>query len=66
MVGECESSAAAVAEVERLRPSVVLLSVRLPDSTGLEACRQIIDLAPRTRVIMLTSHLTEVESQEVV
>ena len=61
VVGEFESSAAAVAEVERLRPNVVLLSVSLADSTGLEACRQIIGLAPRTRVIMLTSHLTDEE-----
>ncbi len=55
VVGECETGEAAVAAVERLNPRVVLLSVSLPDMSGFVACRRILDLAHRTRVVLLTS-----------
>jgi len=43
-------------QAERLRPTVVVMDVRLPDRSGIEACREIRAAAPDTRVIMLTSY----------
>jgi two-component system response regulator DevR len=46
----------AVSQVEQLAPDVVVLDIRLPGGNGLEACRQIKDLRPDTRIIVLTSY----------
>jgi len=59
VVGEAASVAGAVAEARRCRPDVALLDVRLPDGSGVEACRQIRAERPETRVLMLTSYADE-------
>jgi len=38
------------------RPDVVLLDVRFPDGSGLDACRQLTQRLPGARVIILTSY----------
>ena len=55
IVGEAATVATAVAEAARLRPDVVLLDIRLPDGTGFDACRRILQLRPDTRILYLTS-----------
>ena len=55
VVGEAGSKAAAVRMAKRLKPDVVLMDVRLPDGSGVEACRDILASHPTTRVIFLTS-----------
>jgi len=56
VVGEAATAAEAVELGLRLRPDVVIMDVRLPDQPGFVACREIIENAPATRVIMLTSY----------
>lgn len=55
-VGTCEE---ARQESFRLRPKVVLMDLRLPDGTGIEACRDILQECPETRVLFLTSFRDE-------
>jgi DNA-binding NarL/FixJ family response regulator len=55
VVGEAGSVREAVNQTEALAPDVVVLDVRLPGGSGLEACRQIKACRPDTRVIILTS-----------
>ncbi|MQB02361.1 MAG: response regulator, partial [Actinobacteria bacterium] len=43
----------------REKPDVVVMDVRLPDGTGVEACREIRAELPETRMIMLTSYADE-------
>ncbi len=38
------------------KPNVVVMDVRLPDGSGVEACREIREKLPETRMIMLTSY----------
>jgi DNA-binding NarL/FixJ family response regulator len=56
VVGEAGSVAEAVAEARRCRPDVVIMDLRLPDGSGVEACRDIRSELPSTRVLMLTSY----------
>jgi two-component system response regulator DevR len=57
VVGEAGSKAAAVQAVKRLKPDIVLMDVRLPDGSGVEAARDIFAGHPVTRIIFLTSYM---------
>jgi DNA-binding NarL/FixJ family response regulator len=56
VVGESGTVAGAVQKTEQLKPDVVLMDVRLPDGSGVDACRDILASFPATRVIVLTSY----------
>ncbi len=55
VVGEAATVATGVDAALTLAPDVVLMDIRLPDGSGLEACRQILSRAPDRRVLVLTS-----------
>jgi DNA-binding NarL/FixJ family response regulator len=59
IVAEAGTAAQAVAEAARFEPDVVVMDVRLPDGSGIEACRDIRTARPETKVIMLTSYPDE-------
>jgi two-component system, NarL family, response regulator DevR len=56
VVGEAGSVAEAILETRRCHPDVVLLDVRLPDGSGVDACREIRSERPTTRVLMLSAY----------
>lgn len=56
VVAEAGTVADAVEAAARETPDVVIMDVRLPDGSGVEACRSIREIRPATRVIMLTSY----------
>jgi len=66
IVGEAGSVAAGIETCTRVRPDVVLLDLRLPDGTGFEACRQILKLLPDTRVLILTSAVSDAMVDEAI
>jgi two-component system NarL family response regulator len=55
VVGEAGDGAAAAVLVAATAPDVVLMDVRMPKRSGIEACQAIKDAAPATRIIMLTA-----------
>src|SRR5512143_2014685 len=56
VVGEASTGEEAVQQALIHRPDVVVLDVRMPNMTGVEACQQIVQQLPDTRVVMLTSY----------
>lgn len=59
VVAEAGTVAEAVEQARKFQPDVVVMDVRLPDGTGIEACREIRAELPATRVVMLTSYPDE-------
>mgnify|MGYP001600823873 FL=1 len=59
VVGEAGTAAEALSVVRRFRPDLVVMDVRLPDGSGIEACREIRAEMPEVRVIILTSYPDE-------
>ena len=59
LVGQASTATEAIAAARAHAPEVVIMDVRLPDGSGIEACRQIRSDGPGTRVIMLTSFSDE-------
>ena len=55
VVGEASTVDSAIQSSIKLQPDVVLLDIRLPDGTGFEACRKILQHLPETRILILTS-----------
>ena len=56
VVGEAASGAEAVRLARRERPNVVVMDIRMPNGSGIDACRTITAELADTPVIMLTSH----------
>jgi DNA-binding NarL/FixJ family response regulator len=59
VVAQAGSVAEAVAAAVRFEPDLVVMDVRLPDGSGIEACREIRQELPDVRVVMLTSYPDE-------
>ena len=55
VVGLAGDGEEAVRIVEGLSPDVVVMDVKMPGKDGIDACREILELLPDTRVLMLTA-----------
>ena len=56
VVGEANNAKEAVEITGKFRPDIVLMDIRLPGASGIEACEEITQLYPEVRVVMLTSY----------
>ena len=54
VVETAATAAAAVDAVRRRRPDVVVMDIQLPDASGIDATRAVLEAAPDTAVLMLT------------
>jgi two-component system, NarL family, response regulator DevR len=59
VVAEAATAAESLDMARRYQPDLVVMDVRLPDGSGIEACREIRDELPETRVVILTSYPDE-------
>ena len=55
VVSQAANGSEAVGLAEDLRPDVIIMDVIMPEKDGVDACREIVDLLPDTRVLMLTA-----------
>src|SRR5579871_676779 len=56
IVGEAQSGEEAVELFERLQPNVVLMDLRMPGMSGLEAIGAICERNPEARILVLTTY----------
>lgn len=54
VVGEACDGLEAIERAAELLPDIVLMDVRMPRRSGIEACQEIRDLVPSARIVMLT------------
>ena len=59
VVAEAGTAAEAVEKARKTVPDVVVMDIRLPDGTGIEACREIRNDNSDVKVLMLTSYSDE-------
>jgi two-component system response regulator DevR len=55
VVAEAGTGEEAIQQVLEHKPDVVVMDVRMPGMSGVDACRSIVQQVPQTRVVMLTS-----------
>jgi DNA-binding NarL/FixJ family response regulator len=56
VAGEAGDARAAMEEVKRLRPDVVLLDITMPGLSGIDALPKMREMSPKTRFLMVTHH----------
>ena len=61
VIGEAINGKEAVEKSKLIKPDIVLMDIGLPDITGIEATKQILESNNNIKVIMLTSHIDESE-----
>lgn len=66
LVGEASDGNEAVRMAEEMAPDVVLMDVRMPNRSGLEATKTIKDVSPATKILMLTISDEEADLYEAI
>ncbi|MDD4835224.1 MAG: response regulator [Lutispora sp.] len=66
VVGEAENGAAAVIKYKVYTPDIVTMDITMPEMTGLEALKHIMEYDPRAKVIMLTAMGQKVMMEEAI
>lgn len=56
ILAEVESGTDAVKQTRLLKPDIILMDIQMPGLNGIEATKQIKELAPQTAVLALTMH----------
>ncbi len=59
VVGVAGDGVEAVRMAQSVEPEVIVMDVMMPHKDGVDACREIMELLPDTRVLMLTASTTE-------
>jgi DNA-binding NarL/FixJ family response regulator len=59
VLGSAVSGAEAIVAAQRLKPSIIIMDLHLPDMSGIDATKRILAFLPLTRVIMLSARHTK-------
>ena len=55
VVGSVDDGAQVVDEARRLQPDIIILDLNMPNRNGIDACRELTRMFPRTRTIVVTA-----------
>lgn len=64
VIAECSNGREMLELVARARPAVAIIDVAMPELNGVETTRRIMELSPRTRVIVLSNYADETYVRE--
>ncbi|MGB4312235.1 MAG: response regulator transcription factor [Natronincolaceae bacterium] len=56
VVGEANNGREAIELVQKLAPDVVIMDISMPELNGLEATKRILELCPKTKILILSMH----------
>jgi len=59
VIGEAGSGTEALSVAQRLHPDILVLDIRMPEMTGLEAAARLEDYSPDTKAVILSMHDSE-------
>ena len=59
VVGEAGNGSEALERAKSLKPDILVLDIRMPEMTGLEAAAKLKDYAPSTKAVILSMHDSE-------
>lgn len=59
VVGEASNGIEALAVARTLRPDILVLDIRMPEMTGLEAAARLGEVSPQTKAVILSMHDSE-------
>jgi DNA-binding NarL/FixJ family response regulator len=59
VIGEAEDAITCVRELPEMRPDVLVLDLRMPGMTGLEAVPEIRSASPETRIVVYSQYIDE-------
>lgn len=62
--GEASNGREAVEQFRDAKPDLIVLDFQMPEMNGLDAARRIVDLSPKTPILMVTVHLSKQLSEE--
>ena len=61
LVGRARTGTEAIAQVEQLKPDILLLDVNMPDCSGIEVLRRLADIEHIPKVVLLTAGMDETQ-----
>lgn len=61
IVSEAQTAKEAIEAYKTIRPDITLMDIGLPDMSGIEATKKILEFDSKAKIIILTSHLSESE-----
>lgn len=64
VIAEADNGKDAIEKAKTTKPDIILMDIGLPDISGIEAAKRILDFNPTQKIIMLTSHINEKEVME--
>lgn len=64
VIAEADNGKDAIEKTKATKPDIILMDIGLPDISGIEAAKRILDFNPTQKIIMLTSHINEKEVME--